>query len=392
MRSFFLQTGLAGLYNLLHEKKIAFAAVIYFLVCGIILYKYGINTNGEAAKYIDDAQRILNGEGLRDGFFSIFYLVYSLLISFFLYFSINLHAIAWIQILLSFTAACCIYKLLSEITADKKISFAAFIIFLICFPVQKWNFFLYTESIHTSLVTIGLYFFYCVFQKYETNRWWILLIVLLLVIFSRPVGMIFLLTGLMVAIILFKKSHKKIIYYSVGIGLVIFCIFLLQSKFAFYFNPDSLRRMEVICQVPQTNAILDYKEYNASGLSSFFHVIFSEIGGRAFFLNGLKKLISFFGMVRSFYSTGHNIILLTSGIILYPLALIGLFLLKNRNAFLVRSFSIIYILITSIGIFFTCDEWSNRFIAPVLPCIIILFGLGLYWLKIKWSKGDTGKV
>ena len=383
MRSFFLHTGLVGLYKLLHEKKIAFTAVIYFLVCGIVLYKFGINTNGEAAKYIDDAQRILNGENLRAGFFSVFYIAYSLLISFFLYLSISLQAIAWLQILLSFIAACCVYKLLFGITADKKISFAAFIIYLICFPVQKWNFFLYTEGIHTSLTTAGLYFFYCVFQKHETKRWWILVAILLLIIFSRPVGILFLLTGLMVTIIIFMKSHRRIIYYSVGMGLIILCIFLLQSQFVFYFNPDSLRRMEIICQVPQANSTLDYKEYNASGLSSFFHVIFSEIGIKTFLINGLKKLISYFGMTRSFYSTSHNIILVSTLIILYPLAIMGSLFLKNRNAFLVRSFSIIYIFITAIGIFFTCDEWSNRFIAPVLPYIIILFGLGLYWLKIK---------
>lgn len=392
MRSFFLHTGLAGLFKLLHDKKIAFAAVIYFLVCGIAIYKFGINTNGEAAKYIDDAQRILNGESLRAGFLSIFYIAYSLLISFFLYFSITLQAIAWLQILLSFVAACCIYKLLFEITADNRISFAAFIIYLICFPVQKWNFFLYTESIHTSFITAGLYFFYCVFQKRETKRWWILLIVLLLIIFSRPVGMIFLLAGLIVAIIIFIKSHRKIVYYSIGLCFIIVCIFLLQSQFAIYFNPDSLRRMEIICQVPQANTALDYKEYNASGLTSFFHVIYAEIGIKTFLLNGVKKVISFFGMVRSFYSTGHNIILFSTGIIMYPIAILGLFFLKNKNAFLVKSFSIIYIFLTSIGIFFTCDEWSNRFIAPVLPFIVILFGLGLCWLKNKWIGKVESKI
>ena len=82
MRTFFLYSGLAGLYQLMYEKKIAIAAVIYFGVSLFIMYNHGINTNGEASKYIEDAHRIVNGENLRIGFFSNFYFIYSLLVSF----------------------------------------------------------------------------------------------------------------------------------------------------------------------------------------------------------------------------------------------------------------------------------------------------------------------
>ena len=383
MRTFFLYSGLAGLYSLLHEKKIAIAGVIYFAVSLFILYKYGINTNGEATKYIEDAHRIVNGENLRNGFFSNFYFIYSLLVSFFIYFSFNLQGIACIQILLSFIAACCVYKILLSETGDQKVSFITFAAYLLCLPIQKWNFFLYTESLHTSFTVAGLYFLYTIFQKAQIKSGWMLVFFLLLIIFSRPVGMIFFFTTIFIWMVWLIKKKQRVIYYPVIIGVSGLFIFLMQSKFVFYFNPDSLRRMEIICQVPQANPSLNYKEYNAAGLSSFVNVITNEIGIRNFFTLGIKKLLNFFGMVRGFYSYPHNAILFFTGIVLYPFALAGIFFFKSEKTSCLKIFSTLYIFITSVGIFFTCDEWSNRFIAPVMPYIIILAGLGLYFVKNK---------
>jgi 4-amino-4-deoxy-L-arabinose transferase-like glycosyltransferase len=386
MRPFFLNSGLTGLYNLLLEKRIAVTGIVYLLFCVCILYRYGINTNGEAMKYIEDAQHILNGQELRIEFFSVFYVVYSLIISFFIYFSLGLQGVAIVQILFSFAAGCCIYKILADVTGDKKTGYAGLIFYLGCFPLQKWNFFLYTESLHTSFTVAGLYFFYCILYKGQVERWWGYAILLLLIIFSRPVGIIFLLAALITWFTWLIRKRKKIIYYPVIIGFVILAIFLLQSPFVFYLNPDSLRRMEVICQVPQTNSPVDYKEYNNSGLRAFFHIIFYEIGFKNFFLTGIKKVAYFFSMIRGFYSLRQNIILLLTGLLLYPFAMAGIFFFRNEKGSFLQIFNVSYIFLTAAGIFFTCDEWSNRFIAPVLPHLIILAGLGLFYSKNKFKK------
>jgi hypothetical protein len=391
MRRFFLDSGLTGLYNLLLEKKIGITCFVYLLFSVFILYWYGINTNGEALKYIEDARHILYGEELRIEFFSIFYLVYSFIISIFLHFTLSLQGVAFLQIFFCFIAGCSVYKLLLETTGDKKIAYATLIFYLVCFPLQKWNFFLYTESLHTSFTIIGLYFFYCVFHKGKTKRWWAFVLLLLLIIFSRPVGIIFLLATLLTWFIWLIKKKKRIIYYSVIICFFIIAILLLQSPFVFYFNPDSLRGMEIICQVPQTGTTVSYEEYNSSGLGAFFHVVFSEVGFKNFLLAGIKKVGYFFGMIRSFYSLRQNIVLIMTGLLLYPFALAGLFLFKNGRAFFLKIFSGIYIFITTAGIFFTCDEWSNRFIASVLPHIIILGGLGLSYAKIKFRNYTANK-
>jgi hypothetical protein len=342
--------------------------------------------NGEAIKYMEDARHILNGQKLRIEFFSIFYVVYSIIIAFFIHFSLSLQGVAFVQIIFCFIAGCCVYKILLEVTGDKKTAYACLLFYLVCFPLQKWNFFLYTESLHTSFMITGMYFFYCILYKGQHEKWVVYILLLLLIIFSRPVGIIFLLATLLTWLTWLVKKKKKIIYYPVIVGFVVITIFLFQSPFVFYFNSDSLRRMEIICQVPQTNVPVDYKEYNSSGLPAFFHIIVSEIGFKNFFLTGMKKVGYFFGMIRDFYSLRQNIILLLTGLLLYPFAIAGIFLSRNEKAFFIKIFSLLYILITTAGIFFTCDEWSNRFIAPVLPLVIILAGLGLHYAKKKFEN------
>jgi hypothetical protein len=235
-------------------------------------------------------------------------------------------------------------------------------------------------------MVIGIYLLYSIFQKQEYKRWWILLLVLLLIIFSRPVGVIFFVSLLIIFLIKLIKEKKHCLYFSLISIIIISLILFLQSSFTFYFNPDSLRRMEVICQVPETNAVTSYTEYNSAGLQSFFKVITNEIGLKNFLILGLKKVGSFFGMVRGFYSSSHNIIIVCTELILYPLAITGILFFKSRPASYLKLFLLIYLIITALGIFFTCDEWSNRFIVPILSVLIILAAMGAAFINSSILK------
>ncbi len=348
---------------------------LYLLASSLLLWHYGIQTHGEAEKYIHDANNILSGSPLRNGIFSIFYIGYSLLISFFVKFNISFLFVGILQCLLSFVAATCMYKLLIQAGIHKKISFAFLIIYLLCYPIQKWNFYLYTESVHTSLIVITFYYLYCILSKVSTN-WFTPIILLLLIIFTRPVGIIFIAT-LLISILYWLFVNKMKTYACIGLilllGLLYFFIF---SPYSTYINPDSLRRMEIICQVPEKAITSTYHEYNKEGIRSVFFVIKNEIGFKAFFINGMKKLGIFFGMIRPYYSLQHKGLLLIY-LLLYPLAIIGLFIKKSKEEIrYIKSFSIIYIIFTSLLIFITCDDWSNRFISPMFSFVLFLAAFG----------------
>ncbi len=371
--------------TLFFDKKIIAVAVTYFSISAVLLFKFGIQLGGEAEKFIENANRVISGQELFNGVFGYFYIVYSLLVALFIKLSVNLVIVAAVQIILSFFAALCLYKLLSRVLGNSNIAFLFFIAYLLCYPIQKWNFFLYSESVHTSLLVIGIYLFNNWLIDRKLSRLVAFGVSLLLILFSRPVGILFLMSFFIVLLFWLYQNKKKMQFYILsGISLVS-VIIILNSPFTTFVNPDSIRRMEIICQVPETNNTIIYHEYNSEGLYKAFAVIKDEIGVGNFFMNGFKKLGYFFGMYRSYYSWQNNLLLICFTFF-YPFALIGIFSKHDKSFYYVRLFAVMYLMFTSIGIFFTCDEWSNRFISPAFPFILILAAGGFLSIYKRINK------
>lgn len=366
------------------ERKIVIALAVYLLLSGILLFHFGLQTGGEAEKYIDNANRILQHRELRNGFFGIFYVVYSLLVALFVKCSIPLIVVAGVQILFSATAALCLYKLLLRSIGNSPIAFLFFIAYLCCYPIQKWNFFLYSESLHTSLLVIGVY----AFQKMllENKRAGILLFgfVGLLILFSRPVGLIFSFAAGIALLVWLYRNNKHPLCLGLLISGIGVLVLILNSPVTSFVNPDSLKRMEVICQVPTSQGDTSYLEFNRAGLVKAFMVIRDDIGWGNFFSIGVKKLGSFFGMWRPYYSWQNNFLLLLY-CIFYPFALLGIFLKQPPEFYYIKLLSVAYLLLTCLAIFFTCDDWANRFISPAFPFVLILAACGV-WSLFKQKK------
>jgi hypothetical protein len=188
---------------------------------------------------------------------------------------------------------------------------------------------------------------------------------------------------------LYQNSKKPQFYILTAVSIVS-VIIIFNSPFTAFVNPDSIRRMEIICQVPETNNAAAYKEYNREGLYKAYIVIKDEIGFSSFFKTGFKKLGCFFGMYRSYYSWQNNLLLICFTVF-YPFALIGVFSKTAKDFYYIRIFAVGYLLLTTIGIFFTCDEWSNRFISPAFPFILILAAAGFLSIWQRFSKSGYHK-
>lgn len=367
--------------NFFSDKKIAAVSVLYLLIAGLILFYHGIQLGGEAEKYIDNANRILAGHELRNGIFGIFYFVYSLLVALFIGLHINLAFVAVVQILISFAAAIALYRVLWHASGNRTLSFVFFCAYLFCYPIQKWNFYLFSESLHTSLLVFGIYFFQKALRISTFRNWLMLAICTLLIIFSRPVGVIFVLSALPAfAALMYNRSKRWAVLILVAAGSSF--IGLAYSPLASFVNPDSLKRMEVICQVPETNDGASYTEFNRAGLYEAYKVIRDDIGWAEFLETGGKKLGRFYGMVRPYYRSTNNGLLLCF-LIFYPFALIGIFSNRLKDFTSVKWLSVFYLLFTSVAIFFTCDDWANRFISPAFPFILLLAANGVYFFIKK---------
>jgi hypothetical protein len=244
---------------------------------------------------------------------------------------------------------------------------------------------------HTSLLVIGIY----IFSKWLNNKNYInllaLAVVLLLILLSRPVGIVFLISLFIVMMFWLYQHKKKVLFFILaGVGLTS-VVLLLNSPFTAFVNPDSIRRMEIICQVPETNSATVYHEYNREGLYKAFSVIKNEVGFVDFFKSGIKKIGYFFGMYRSYYSWKNNLLLLCFTLF-YPLALFGIFSKQSKPFYYIKLFALIYLSVTAFGIFFTCDEWSNRFISPTFPFVLILTAMGVNRLYSSLVKTDISNA
>ena len=109
------------------DKKTAVVALFYFTISAVFLFTYGIQTGGEAEKFLDNGNRVINGQDFFNGVFGYFYLVYSLLVALFIKLSVNLIFIGVFQIVLSFFAALCLYRLLDQVLGRSSIAFLFFI-------------------------------------------------------------------------------------------------------------------------------------------------------------------------------------------------------------------------------------------------------------------------
>lgn len=357
-------------------KKIILTGLLYFIAAFTLLGIFGIQTGGEAEKYIDNANRILQGRELRNGFFGLFYVVYSAVVALFVWLNINLVFVALVQIVLSFIAALCLYKLILKCWQQQSLAFIFFIIYLLCYPIQKWNFYLYSDGLHTSLLVIGMYTFYRLLQTPNRVHGFSFMLMLLLIIFSRPTGLVFALAAFFVLLVWLHKRKQKLAFYGVLAGGIVAAVMLVNSPLTAFVNPDSIKRLEVICQVPETTADTAYNEFNRAGLAKAFAVIKDEVGIGNFMQTGFKKLGYFFGMYRSYYSWQNNLLLLCFTL-LYPLMLIGVFKKPAQSFYYAWLFSVLYILLSASAIFFTCDDWANRFISPVFPFVLILAAGGI---------------
>lgn len=373
------------------QKKLLFLiSLVYFVIAFGLLFYFGINNGGEAFKYLLDAKSITQNNRLSYGEFSYFFLTYSLFLSFFIKFKISLWVVGIFQLLLSYAAAYSLYKLVLNKSANYFVSVFIFFSYLFSYLIQKWNFFIYSESIHTSLVVIGFCVFVNLLHKYSTKNLIYFIVLSIAIITTRPVGVLFLLAAYLTFMYnCFSKKQHRIVWLSLVIGVVL-CTAVLNSPVRYFINPDSLKRMELICMVPQEGSTAVYTQFNRTGIIGAFKVIKNDIGFSNFFTTGIQKLKLFFGIVRPYYSLRNNIFLATNWLF-YPFVFIGIFFNRHKEYTLIKTFSILILLITSAGIFVTCDDWSNRFIAPVFPFVIVLATQGLYTL-IKIEKYFNKKL
>ncbi len=342
-------------------------------------YKFGIVTTREAPKYFEECQNILqNGH-----FFDKKYLFYSVYILIhILFYKLGFETIGayLFQLLLNLLATYLLFNLTHKITGNNAVAFIAVILLLLTHTFQMWTVFLYTESVFSSLVIIFSYCF-LVLNQQDYRNWMLTSLVFLFLLFARPTGVILIPVLFVYFFILFvhHKEYLKAILFSASVSIVIILMlnYAVQRSNSFNFV-QRFFESQIICDIPiqtittipaTSNTLVSILEYIIHNKIEFLH-----LAGQRF--------ISFWGMQRPYNSRAHDLFF---ACYFYPVYFLGLF--GSSKLFKLHKRAFVFILSTlvcfTLSVVLTCDEWSNRFNVPIIPFVMILAAIGLYFSSKK---------
>lgn len=355
------------------SRKLQLLLVALFcIVQAGLLLAFGIYTGEEAVKYTYEA-----GYFIEHGSFSqpkyIFYSGYIFLRILSDTVGAEATGMYIIQLLINALATICFYKLVLRISGKHGGAFAGTLLLILCIPYQKWTAYLFTESIFFSLVIIYCYVLLASFKNRFTKPVLAVLLFLLLII-SRPTGMLIIpATFAFISYHLFMNRQKLWAFaiWLPGIaGLLLLVDAAMKGKGEFDFITPFIEE-HIVCGVPERTATAN------AGNGDSLRVLLLYISQHFtdFIQLGFRRLISFFGLIRPYYSAMHNLLLIAGFYPIYIFSTFGIrYMYRSVRPFFI--FSVVLVATFAFSVMLTCDDWHNRFIMPVMPVIFIYAAVG----------------
>lgn len=359
---------------------------LWLLVQLYLWNRFGVHHHFDSHRYIGYADHFL-ATGKLPYSHEFWYLGYCLWLALFRFFTHAEWVIILGQVLLSGIAAAALYQATNLLSKSKVAAFFTTFLFISWFKGQWWNYYLLTESLFISTNILVFYFL----AKWEFASWkqWMGFGVLVLwCFFVRPVG--FLTVAGVLFYFIIKQlpsflSNKKALYSAIPFLLFIgIAGFLLIDKMTNnYYLVVGMGQGEVICGIFDCEWVdnIQMPKNEGSMLTQMFTFIQQNIG--AFFEMWGRRLWYYFGGLRSTISTAHNTFI---ALFLYPtyvLAMVGFFTKFDRP---IKGFLMAFIIGNALMIAITCVNYNGRFLAPVLPFVFVLAGIGFNYILTRIKK------
>ncbi len=368
------------------KKHLLILFIAWVIIQALLLYKYGIVTNNEAIKYAREANNFLNHKSFSEQKY-IFYSAYIFVHVLFIKSGFETIGVYLFQLLVNLTATYLFYKTALSVYKNNLIAFIAALLLIVCYSWQYWTICLYTESFFCSML---ITYTYCLFgiKKTVQVKYVYAALAFLILLFSRPTGI--LLLPVMICLIIFrlivsKKYLLALICITVSFTSFI-CLLNFEMKSASSFNfIKPFIEQNVICDIPYkpVDRSINYYSNDFSGV--WLYIQQNPID---FLRLCFLRFIAFWGLTRSYYSEVHNWIL---RLFFYPMYFFAFTRLKQQiklnHNFMLYCLSII--IVFTISVMLTCDEWSSRFIMPIIPIIILLASYGIVSLFKKTGISNS---
>lgn len=301
------------------------------------------------------------------------YIGYVSLVMLFNKLSLGYEGVVAFQWLLSGIAAICLYYMLLSLTLSKSTAKLFTLFFVTNYELMKWNFFILSDSTFISFVTISSW----LITKYVKDRTFFAAsgIASLFTSLIRPNGfIIFLCWAIFVLVPEFtKKQGKSVLKMILGIviiGLFLYPIFSLgkstgQREIFLYSTNGELiwSNRQWLVNIPPGKINLDNSALGVV-MYSMSHPL---ISAQMFFGKILVELVR----VRPFFPMAYNLFLIGN---LLPIYLLAGMAINKRFSQIKPFLFIISFQLLLIGA--TYADWDGRFLAYILPLIIVMSGIG----------------
>ncbi len=354
-------------------------AVLYFLY-----HRFGFNYSNEGAKYIDQANNLINGNGLMTIKYSSFYTFYVLYLSVFIYFKLPLVVIFICTYGISLYAYYCFYKLLRN-SINSSVAKIWLTYMLLSPLILYWQFNLFSETFFIALSLIYLSIFLAPIAPHRFLKIGLLSIPLML---SRPNGVFIVIIALMLYLYQHKLVSKKIVIYgSICIGIILMIVIVFFMPLPYQDFSFQIASSAIYCGFP-TLSTTTLPEANYT-LWNCYAYIYNTHGLSELLQLFVKKGLSFFVTSRPYYSSFHNV-LNRAHDIFYVLGIIGIYIAyKYQTKWLPILIALLFIVILNalmVGLIY--NEWSERHTIQVFPYIFVggAYALSLLLEKLKLIK------
>ena len=353
-----------------NSKILILIISLWIIIQTILLFHFGIETDGESVKYIREANNLIKTGNLSSPNFWM-YITQISLIFVAIKFQLGFGFVVAVQLLFNLFATLSIYRLVSTLS-NQIVGLVVSVWFLLNLPLHQFNSFLQTDSLFYSFTII----FSCyLFQLKRISLKHITTITLCLTIIAvtRPTGIFFYAATFLFLYFRFLPGISMAYKIPVLlIGLMIF-IFFINTAIGSGGELDFMltaRHEHIICGVAtQANGVPITEIEKGNSVYGLFYYIthnFSQFSRLAF-----ERSVAFFGVLRTHYSSVHQIYLM---LLFYPAYVLMLFSLKywaKKNPD-IMIYVFVIISLTWLTVIVSCDDWHNRFFLTISPYFNLL--------------------
>ncbi|MBD2770440.1 hypothetical protein IC235_21350 [Hymenobacter sp. BT664] len=367
----------------------ALLAGLWVLVQVVFLRQFrGPHFANDSARYLEYATAIAERGYFEPGH-NLRYVLYPLFQSIWLGLGWGWWGIIGGQLAVSALATRSVYQGTRRLAGGSQLAAALTAFLFIAWPdIQRFNVFLLTESLFTSLVALS----YGAFSRMRDGRprdWLWLVLVLLLTALARPNGFLVGLAAGLAGLDALRRQPNRRPWRAALLLVALLSPLLwrgLNHQLATYHLIDTYQRGELIFRY-QLWAVHQAQPLSLPppGTGPVMRVLYFAVHNPTYFGRLLLgKLFVFVSYLKPHYSLAHRV---TGVLVLWPAYWLAALAARKRKIWRpARVFLSAVFILQTIIVMLTVDDWDVRFLAPVL---LVVFALATLEVTTRWLTATS---